>query len=216
MKNTLVEAKLSMKDFARYFEAKRLGRLSFPNGESYSIDGFVDFYIRLNDLYKLASDWKVNLTLVPLDDIVAIIAFGSAVRYPGTIPGTRQQYWLFGKDVQTKKQVRIMPRDADFLVITKGNLIREEVLDPTLAFDNYGASIVRKGGIHLINRGVDQLLKGIHANDTVSASALREGVPLFSNGRLESVLAQANIESTTPRKLFWDEDNDGCLTGRIQ
>lgn len=184
MKRAMVKTNLSIKDFTRYFETKRLGKLYFPNGkrmmnyDSTCAKGkYPNFSIHLEDLYKLVSGWRVDHTLVPLDDIVAIIAFGSAVRHPGVhkVPHTRRKYLLFGEKVVAIKQVPIQPNDADFLVITGQNLMREEVLKP-ISVNTYGGIWIKRGGIHLVNRGVDQLLNGVRdaarANDMVSWSAL--------------------------------------------
>lgn len=228
MKDTAVETVLQMDDFTKYFETKRLGRLYFPNGKTYVHPGgrwfdrssITNFYINLTDLYKLVTGWKVNHTLVPLDDIVAVIAFGSAVRHPGVqkVYQERRKYLLFGEKVMEVKYVpiQIQPNDADFLVITGENLMREEVLEPISLHTYDCGTWIEKGGIHLVNRGVSQLLNGVRANDTVSVSALREGVPIFFNGRLDGVVAQAGVTKTTLRKILWDENDDGFLTGRIQ
>ena len=225
VKIAMTETDLSVKDFTRYFEAKRLGRLYFPNGKCMAPRGiafenaeFPNFFIQLDDLYKMVSGWMVNHTQVPLDDIVAVIAFGSAVRHPGVqeVPRTHRKYLLFGEKVTKVKQVQIQPNDADFLVITGENLMREEILEP-ISIETYDCGTwIRKGGIHLVNRGVSQLLNGVRANDTVSASALREGVPVFFNGRFGNVSTEAGVQSATPRKILWDENSDGFLTGRIQ
>lgn len=215
----MTETNLSMKDFARYFEAKRLGKLYFPNGRYVEyLWGWSNFFVNLADLYKLVSGWRVNHTLVPLDDIVAVIAFGSAVRHPDTeeIPYTRKKYLLFGPQSSGVYRQQVQPRDADFLVITGQDLMREEVLEP-ISEETYDAGTwLKRGGIHLVNRGVNQLLNGVRANDTVSASALREGVPIFFNGRFGSVSSQAGIELATPRKILWDENSNGFLIGKIQ
>ena len=225
MKSTMTETNLSMMDFTRYFEAKRLGKLYFPNGKCMIPHGlafenaeFPNFFIRLDDLYKMVSGWKVNHTLVPLDDIIAVIAFGSAVRHPGVqeVSRERRKYLLFGEKVTKVKQVAIQPNDADFLVITGENLMREEVLEP-ISIKTYDCGTwIRRGGIHLVNRGVSQLLNGVRFNDTVSASALREGVPVFFNGRFGNVSMEAGVQSATPMKVHWDENGQGFLTGRIQ
>ena len=220
MENTAVETVLHMEDFTRYFEANRLGKLSFPNGKAYVHPGgnsfdhssITDFYINLTDLYKLVTEWKVNHIGVPLDDIVAVIAFGSAVRYPGFTEVVKHR-WFRGP---VTKQVPIQPNDADFLVITGKDLMREKILKPISLHTYDCGSWIEKGGIHLVNRGVSQLLNGIQANDTVSISALQEGVPIFFNGRLGDVFARSGIINTTQRKILWDENSRGCLTGRIQ
>ena len=220
MKSTMTETNLSMKDFTRYFESGRLGKLYFPNGRCVYVnywEGFSNFFVNLADLYKLVSGWKVNNTLVPLDDIVAVIAFGSAVRYPNIeeIPYTYKKYLLFGPQISGVNQRKIQPKDADFLVITGKDLMREEVLEPISGGTYDAGTWLKRGGIHLVNRGINQLLNGVRANDTVSTSALREGVPVFSSGRLDEVVVQAGIAKTTPRKIFWDEDGKGFLIGSI-
>lgn len=224
MTGTATETQLSMDDFTRYFEAKRLDRLFFPNGQCMIPHGsafedaeFPNFFVRLDELYKLVSGWKVNHTLVPLNDIVAVIAFGSAVRYPGVeeVARQRRKYLLFGERITKVKRIPIQPHDADFLVITGNDLMREAVLEPVSIATYDCGTWIRTGGIHLVNRGVNQLLNGVRANDTVSQSALREGVPVFSNGRFAAVCAQAGIASVTPRKILWDETKAGALVGRI-
>lgn len=225
MKTTGVETSLSMADFTRYFEAKKLGRLYFPNGVAYVHPGgmffqsalITSFYISLTDLYKMVCGWKINHTLVPIEDIVAIIAFGSAVRYPGVqdVPYKTRKYWLFGKKIEKVSREPIQPADADFLVITGENMIREDTLEP-ISLETYDCgTYIQKGGIHIVNRGVNQVLNGIEAKDTVSASALREGVPIFFNGRFSELSSQTKI-AATPRKIIWDEDDEGFLTGTIE
>ena len=216
---------LSMEDFTHYFEVNRLGRLYFPNGicvvphDNWTENvEFSRFFVRLDNLYKMVSGWKMNHTLFPLDDIVAVIAFGSAVRYPGVQEASRahRKYLLFGKKVMKVKRVPIQPNDADFLVITGENLLRWEMLKPIPISIYDCGTWIRKGDIHLVNLTVGQLLNGVQANDTVSASALREGVPVFFNDRFGTVLSQAGVTSATPRKILWDENDRGCLTGKSQ
>ncbi len=219
MQDTAVETTLRMDDFTKYFEKQRLGKLYFPNGE-YLEDyrTYSNFFVNLTDLYKLVSGWKVNHTLVPIGDIIAVIAFGSAVRHPGVekIPHTRRKYFLFGPDITSVRERPIQPRDADFLIITGENLMREEILEP-ISRETYDAGTwLKRGGIHIVNRGVNQLLNGVQGNDTISISALREGVPIFFNERFPDVVTRAGVIKTTPRKILWDENSEGLLTGKIR
>lgn len=219
MKNTLVETNLSMKDFTRYFNERRLDRLYFPNGECKIPNGawtenasVFNFFVNLNDLYKLVCGWRVNKTSVPLADIIAVIAFGSAVRIPGIKPVSHHKYLFFGPMVTTMKEEYIQPKDADFLVITVQNLIREEILEPISVKTYDEGTWIKKGGIHLVNRGISQFMEGLRAKDTISISALQEGVPIFFDERFTGI----DIEQTTSRKIFWDEDGEGYLFGRIK
>ena len=86
----MIGTSLSLEDFARYFENNRLGRLYFPNGKCFTPNGewfedgkITQFHINLRDLYNLIIGWKINNAGISLDDVVGVIAFGSAVRHPG-------------------------------------------------------------------------------------------------------------------------------------
>ena len=214
----MIETNLSMNDFTKYFEKNALGSLSFPNGESWDECSYGPFRINLRKLYKLVVDWKINHTGVPLDDIVGVIAFGSAVKYPGykEVSKTRKEYFLFGKEITKTKQVPIQPNDADFLVITNQNFTREEILEPLIGASDYLGSYIKEGGIHLVNRGIKQIIKGVQAKDTVSISAMKEGVQIFYDRRLSDVQSHTGITRETPRKILWDENRKGNLIGKIE
>jgi hypothetical protein len=232
MIETMIETDLTIKDFTKYFETHKLGKLSFPNGQCYTPPEFrsllfgkafeageiTDFHINLNDLYKLASGWKINKTEVPLDDIIGIIAFGSAVKYPGyeEVIKTSKKYFLFGPDTTKIKQVPIQPKDVDFLVITNKDLTRNKVLEP-VSLDTYDCGTwIKEGGIHLVSRGIEQVINGVKSNDTVSISALQQGVPIFYNkAQLEEIRNKTGIRKQTPRKIKWDEDKNNNLVGKI-
>ena len=216
----MTDTRLSMSDFTRYFDAKRLGHLYFPNGQAYAHPGYspeiTTFNVGLADLYKMICGWRVNHMMVPLEDIIAVIAFGSAVRCPEKVPYTRPKYFFFGEPVTRYKVSTIEPEDADFLIITTGNLMREEILEP-ISIETYDAGTwIKRGGIHVVNRGVSQFTGGLQAKDTISMSALREGVPIFFNERFTMMLDSIGIRTSSPRKLFWDENRLGQLFGMIR
>ena len=220
-----VESDLSIQDFSEYFEQDKLGELYFPNGECdiqpltrmVSRRDKVPFFVKLAELYKLVTDWRINHTEVPLDDILGIVAFGSAVKYPGTqtIESKSRKYLFLGPEITRKRVVPIQPNDADFLVLTEHDLLRERVLRP-ISLETYdmGTWII-KGGIHLVNRGVNQFLNGINESDTISISAVNEGVPIFYRDGFNDILSQSGITRETPRKIRWDTDNTGKLKGQI-
>lgn len=222
-----VETMLSPTDFRTYFEKDRLGKLYLPNGIRYApekdwpiTDGAV---INLKKLYKLMIGWKVqNETEVPVDDIVAIIAFGSAIRYPGYdifTESSRKYLGLFGPKIEKEKKRKIYPNDVDFFVLTGKNITRHEYIKPDFATIDFGsagwANAMKEGGINLVNRGVSQLMQGISQGDTISVSALREGIPLFYREDFEEVRARTGIPRETPRRLFWNENDNGYLIGNI-
>jgi|GEM_PF-4096163 len=70
------ELELSLNDFREYSTAKRLRELHLPNGPT---------QINLRQLYDGITSWKINDRTLAVDDIAAIIVFGSAVRYPGFV-----------------------------------------------------------------------------------------------------------------------------------
>lgn len=225
------ETTLSVRDFQKYFEDKKLGKLYLPNGISFDKQDyrwerpFKDgIPINLKDLYKVMSGWKIKNTQVPLEDIIAIIAFGSAVRYPGydiVTESSRKYFGLFGPKIEKEKKKKIYPNDADFFVLTGSNITRHEYIKPgftTVDFGSLGCvTAVVEGGINLVNRGADQLLNGLNNGDTISISALKEGIPLFFDGdKLNEVYERSGIKKETPRRLFWDEDKLDCLVGRIE
>lgn len=220
------ESPIKIVDLTRYFESGKLGELVLPNGQAAYVCGsnlamqeILDdrsFFVNLNDLYKLVVGWKVGENTVRSEDIVAVIVFGSSVHHPGFREEvvTRRKYWLFGSKVKITKKTPLQPKDIDILLVTSQNLTREESYPHVSRETGYG-TVTMKGGIHLVTRGVDQLLKGVHVGDIVSIDALREGVAICANGRFEDVVAQAAMNRTTPRSIYWDQDNTGRLNGRI-
>ena len=223
MRDALMEhaTPLTLEDFQYYFHAKRLGNLSFPNGQAYRHPGgmfFVceaicPFYIALHELYQLVYHWEINHQQVAFDNIIAVIAFGSAVRFPGTVTKTRTRFWT-RKPYQI--DVPLQPHDADFLVITQTDLMQETVLMPLTQQTYDCGTWVKKGGIHLVNRGRQQVLNGIATgDDSISLSGLADGVPLFTTPAFPALSVEAGVVSTTPRQVFWQENIHGWLSGRI-
>ncbi len=217
----MIERKLSVSDFKEYFEKNRLGRLHLPNGNWGN-----GMSLELKELFKLMSGWKIkNESEVPFEDILAVIAYGSAIKYPGyeMVPVTEPKYWgLFGSKVETGEKTKrhISPKDVDFFVLTESDITRHEYIAPGLYTQDFGSggclTSVVKSGINLVNRGTSQLLKGINQGDTISISAMREGVPVFYNGRLDEVQKRSGIIRETPRRLLWDENEEGYLVGKIE
>jgi hypothetical protein len=218
-KDTAKEIDLSMIDFARYFEQKRLGRLYVTNGRVYDPqkDSIMRMSIDLTDLYKLVLGGMASQTPLSLDDIVAVIAFGPAVQYPDwkKVPYTSRQYWLVGKYVTRSRYEYIRSDQVDFLVITKPDLVRDESLEPvTDWFLLLGKRLV-KCGIHIQSVGVDKFLSEAQDQNSVSALALREGVPVFFHEMFPEIAVKTKIKRTNPRGMFWEENKQGLLAGWI-
>ena len=130
----MIDVNLSMKEFTKYFEQNRLGKFYFPNGELYG----KKLWINLRDLYKLVTCWRIKDTEIPLDDIVAIISFGSAVRYPDLeeFIHKKKKYLLFGPEIPLKKQRRIFPEDVDFYVLTGKDLTKDKSIPTNILTDD--------------------------------------------------------------------------------
>lgn len=211
---------LPMSDFRAYGMMSMLGALSLPNG---------GFNVSLSKLYNsIQWEWKINSKPMDMHKVIAVIAFGSAVRYPGYTEKNVQskKYFLFGSPVERRTKIPIKPNDVDFLVVTKENMTEEKYIDSRSSYD-YGNDHCRKeGNMHLVPRGVDQIIVGVNGSyrsiqygiaDTVSESALRYGVPLFyEKEELEELIRRSGIKKETPRKVFWKKDWNDKLAGRIR
>lgn len=211
---------LTVKDFSDYFNARRLGNLWLPNGSFHTdYKKRSTYHINLGDLYKIITDWKINSVAMPISEVTAIIAFGSAVRFPNyTEKGYECRRFFIGKKYTKTYRHLIQPRDADFLVITENNIDRNEVLKQisTEINDGYGGyTYLKRGGIHVINVSVQQIIKRVKEGDTVSISALKDGVPIFFDERYASLVSKTNVKKESPRELLWDEDPNNCLQGEI-
>lgn len=219
-----VKQELRLEHFAQSFSAGRLGRLWFPNGRAFEPHGqrfengeILPFNVHLGDLFKLMTDWRVDGHEVPPEDIVAVVAFGSAVRVPGTheVKSARRRFLIAGPMTERVQVVPIQPKDADFLVITRRNLIRERVLVP-VSLETYDCGTwIQRGGIHLTNRGAEQVIAGVSDGDTISINALKNGVVLLADGDFADVRSRANTQCVNPYEASWEEDDRGRLFGRI-
>ncbi|MEK6863642.1 MAG: hypothetical protein AABW53_03010 [Nanoarchaeota archaeon] len=109
------ELELSLEDFEDYHERNKLGYLYLPNG-SMKID--------MERLYSGITTWRIGGKILSAADVTAVIAFGSAVRYPGFTehPTITKKYWLFGPAEKSTIKVPIEPNDVDFLIVTRENL----------------------------------------------------------------------------------------------
>jgi len=208
MRNIVCETTLSMDDFTKFFYKNRLGKLYFPNGGA---------SVHLHDLYRLVTGWRINGSTIPKENISAVIAFGSAVRHPSQIRTHRKRFLIFGRKVTKLKTESIYPKDVDFLVITNGFFVYENKAEAVYEYDAYdGLPQLKEVGIHVLARSIDQMIGDIKSNSTVGVSALKDGVPIFRDERLEKLLKNVAVESTTSRKIFWEENREGILQGIIK
>ncbi len=207
MASTMIQTELSPRDFERYFENARLGKLYFPSG--------LNFSINLRDLYKMAVDWKVSHTAVPINSVIAIVSFGPATGdlLKHTIPVPRILMHKGQKKKEENSPCGIS--SADFLVVTAEDLCENKSMEPVWEenWDDYGheTSLV-KSGINVFIRGVNSILE-----DLAGVLGLNSGVQIFSDNRLQEVIDQAGVlKPRTEKKVLWGEEGNGLLTGRIQ
>lgn len=219
---------MSLDEFRTYRQAKRpgelrLGELHLPNGS---------YKISLSSLYDNLTSWKINDNTLSVDDLVAIIVFGSAVRYPGFTeqPTITKKYWFFGPAEKSIRKVPIKPNDVDFLIVTRKNMTEEKVIPAVrddVSSDSYGGSVsaIVYQEMHLVCRGVNQMLEGVNYRnrtsipiDSVSEHVFREGVPLFYNKlELKDLISRSSVKRETPRRIIWDKTLWGKnLIGRIK
>ena len=113
----------------------------------------------------------------------------------------------------------------DFLVLTKSGAETRDGLKPKIIEYNSGGgpsgsdpcSVLEKSGINVVRRGINQVIDGANHGDSISASALREGIPLFYDATfLEDVREKTGIEKQTPRKVYWGTNAQGILFGSIR
>jgi len=206
---------LSMTDFEQHYEFKRLGRLEFPNGIRstglYQIpNGTGPFAIALRELYDLVTGEKE----VPLDEVVGVLAFGSAVQHPGYTQEvhTRKKYGFFGPEIEKTKIIPVQPTHADFLVVTRNDIERDgRIAAVTTGSD--GRGMIKKGGIHVIHRGIEYVLG--ESSKTVE-SAMREGVPVLLSENSDALKEGLEAVNQSPRQVYWDKEESGDLIGRIK
>jgi len=210
----------SISDFKAHGMLSMLSALSLPNG---------GINISLMKLYNaIQYEWKINNRYIDIGHVVAVIAFGSAVQYPGYVEqkAQRKEYFFFGPLTERIKRSPIKPNDVDFLVVTKENLTDDKFIDSRISYDYGNDHCRREGNIHLVPRGINQVLNGVgnsyrsmdyEVADTVSESALRYGVPLFYDKEvLEDLVRRAGITKETPRKVLWKKDWEERLVGKIR
>lgn len=196
---------LSFGDFTHYAQQARLGRLNLPNGRTKRLLSYSknNLSVELTDLYRLV-DRLVAFRGLTSENILAVIAVGSAVLFPGYRENysVRRKFRIFGPLVVRHRTIPIQPNDIDFFILTDKNL-------------GYDGAYLRKGMLHIVGRGTEQMARSKEVNDTVSMHALREGIPMFFDEQLKLLAAKIGIKPKTPRKIYWSEDRNGCLIGTI-
>jgi hypothetical protein len=219
MNQSAKQVDVSVDEFRRRAQRTNLGRLYFPNGHKCGPPEYVEqvpFFVTLRDLYSLIAEGEIGQSPINFDDILGIIAFGSAVGNP-TLQAeayTRKKYFLFGPEI-TLSRVRLkVPEDVDFLVITKTDSDRESKIAPSWV-NGYDSRCLRKGGLHIQVGGRARFLDGVKQGDTVCISALEQGVPVFTTPEFDALVLESGIQSRSSRKTYWELDN-GAITGWIK
>ena len=134
----MIVTKLNLKDFEKYFNKNKLNNLLLPNKPNIDALDIKDCSLKidLHWLYKEITKWKIKGQDIKTNDIVAVIVFGSSVRYPNEgfyeYIKERKKYVIFGQVVKEKKRKPKKVRDIDVLVITKQDMSDEKVIKPII------------------------------------------------------------------------------------
>lgn len=214
----MIEHPISMEKFAYYFDNARIGLLEFPNGECVEMndpkygkrpmrDAF-PLNVSLYRLFRAITGWELDSIEVPLEEIMGVFATGDACAYPGTTEGFRKKYFgLFGEERPTGKQVPLEPKTADFLVVTRYDLQREDVSFSAIEQENSWANVgdIIEAGIHVVTKPLEEI--------TRQTPELYSGVPIFNDGtrRLEELYG-----INRHRTVLWDTNQEGILCGGVE
>jgi hypothetical protein len=149
-----------------------------------------------------------------VDDIQAIIIFGSAVHYPGyEVEYYYKKKYIFFGDAVKKKRIKYKDvGDVDFLIITNKKYFDITYIK-TKTNEYWDGSCVTSKlvscGIDLMNRSISQVKDGINNGDSIALSAIRNGVVLCDNG----ILKEFGIKNES--NLYFKEVIDGLNYGLV-
>ena len=214
---------LFVSDIEKRYENRTLGELYFPNGmmtsTRFETRGHDPFLVKLHELYQMIDDWDILYNNVRSLGVVGIIAFGDAVHYPGYTEETvqRAKYGIFGARfgpiVHVTEKNRIIPNEAEFLIITQDDAISISYVSrraPEMA-----ALEKEKDKIRLYTRSISQIVRGIENNcnkasittDEISIDAFKNGVPICYDENLDFILDKTCIEKENPRIIEWHPES---------
>jgi len=208
-------------DLQKWFNEKRLGKFHFPTGDFLDEDYLPStYFVHLRDLYEMVVEWRINGQAVPIDKILAIVAFGSAVGpWQKETVKKRRKYLFFGPEIEYTEREYIQPNDADFLVITEQEMLKDAYLKAISRETYDSGTCLKRGGIHIVNRSLRQLATGIeNREDTISLNAVFHGVPIFFVPDLDRRLNQHDIINPWEkgRSVWWRETDEGLIVGEIR
>ena len=176
---------IEIKKFLDYKNKFELKWLRLPNVKG-SLEKF------FNIIYAYIED---------VNDIKAIIIFGSAIRKSKIISYQRKRFFIFGEEITIKKEIPYDPKDVDVLVITGKAYFDKKYILPRIDEGWDGSKCVScfvHAGYDFMNRSVDQIEAGLKAYDTIAMNALREGVILAKADNFDidqfGIINQNNME----------------------
>ena len=225
----MINHPLKLDIFEEYFTKSKLGEFYFPNGRCVEImrdpikgipqTKHLPFQVLLQDLYGAITGWELDSIEVPISEIAGVIAYGDAVKFPGTKEGTRKKYYMFGQRILSEKQVPLLPREVDLLVLTKEKLpVRDRYIEPMApgkkeeAYTEEGD--VFTGGIRTTTRPLGEI--------TRNSLEAKEGILILSDGnpKLEEMFGFPRElhqdMRQNPREIFWGREYDGYLRGGVE
>lgn len=201
----MISNTLSIKDFAWYFERRRLERISLPEGSNTTVD--------LAQLYKAVFGWIVNNhTARVVSSVTAIVLYGSALKHPGYSWKSRRKYKFFGPIQWEKVRNKANPHDVDVLVVVPDELSLDLMVSGMEQrwYNQYGLCGIRRGMLHVSSIPVEDFLRQA---GPVARSAAEHGVLLCTTDT-EAGTEVATLFSNN-NKVVWGETKDYFLTGQV-
>jgi len=239
MKISDVETDLSIGDFSDFFVRNKIGRLYLPNCGMFSCDPDISEYkniegftIRLDALYQLSTDWKINKIGINPDEFIAMISFGDSIRFPNAgskkVEWSYRKYLFFGPEVKESREILTKSVDtADFLVLTEQSTPPTRQLEPRYGWykNLYEQGIgtycqelkaVFDGGIKITYMNRRNFVDSSREDKSVQ-EIINEGIPVFFDAkRFNECMGEIKIEREPKRRLWWQINESGVLSGRIR
>lgn len=211
MLNESVMTDLSLAEFVELYKQKKLGRLYFPNGNCVNSNGknfmnfeFSRFFIHLDELCKMIIEGEFGL-----DDIMAVITFGQAVRSTELESNTD----FIRRGLFERVELENQPSFGNFLVVTTQNICSAVFLQPVFIELDEKGTWVNKGGIGLYNRDFEKFHKNTVLNNDLN---LEGAVTIFVNRIFSSMLTDLDVLPPVSKQVCWNKDHAGNLTAWIQ
>lgn len=145
-----------------------------------------------NGHFRISLDYLIDLAKTKAkSEVVAIIAFGSAVREPN-YRLEESGWWIF----KSQNKIYIPPNDIDVMIVTQSMLPAEShlpIMFERQRWSDYGSwfdSQMKQEGLHLFVTSLNGLKEAMDNGESVAKSVLRDGVMIYGNDNFPYQLRQ--------------------------